>query len=407
MIHGESIKKRYWFLIGAFLLSGIITGQPAYNCLLRAKALLGEGKNDQAIAILSSAIENNKEGRLFTERADAELNLGKYTDAVSDYSVANEMESYSGEYGLARTYALMGDAASAVSHLEKSLSSASRKSEKEIMLDLAFSKIENKPEWRSFWKKSWYSEADNYIAEIEYYVSKGMTGDALSAFEEIEKNYISGPAVEYASALVSLSAGKLSDAIKTITPLSESDPANEKYLRLLARAQEGAGNPAGASVTYTKLIALEVPDAELFIQRAECYKKTGETNKAMADITRYLDIYPENKGALSFAGKLESAEGHNLEAISYFSKNLKLHPNDPECYIDRANSYLLSKSWEWAEKDYSMSLDLAPGNPEVWFNKGIALVNSGKTEDACHDFRQALSLGNKRATEMISRYCIK
>ena len=71
------------------------------------------------------------------------------------------------------------------------------------------------------------------------------------------------------------------------------------------------------------------------------------------------------------------------------------------------NSYLLSKSWDYAAQDYSMSLDLAPGNPDTWLKKGIALVNSGKTEDACHDFRQALSLGSKRATEYISRYCIK
>jgi Flp pilus assembly protein TadD len=54
-----------------------------------------------------------------------------------------------------------------------------------------------------------------------------------------------------------------------------------------------------------------------------------------------------------------------------------------------------------------MSLDLDPENSEAWLNKGIALANSGNTDDACHDFRIALSLGNKRATDYISRYCIK
>jgi len=402
-----SIKRRCRIIIGALLFSGIITGQPAYDCLLKAKALLAEGKNDQAIALLTTALENNKEGRLYSERADAKLNLGNYKDAISDFTSAYGIENSSGEYGLARTYALMGDAANSTAHLEKNLTSAFRKSEKEIMLDPAFSKIENKPEWRTFWKKDWYTGTDKSIAEIEYYVSNGKSGDALSAFTEFEKNYSGSPAVEYAGALINLSAGKYSDVLKVVTSLSESDPVNEKYLRMLAKAQEGSGNPAGASVTYSKLIGMEVPDAELFVQRAECYKKTGETDKATTDLNRYLDIYPESKSALSLAGKMESAQGHNLEAIGYFTKNLKLHPNDPDCYIDRANSYLLSKSWDWAVNDYSMSLDLAPGNPEVWLSKGIALVNSGKTEDACHDFRQALSLGNKRATEYISRYCIK
>jgi Flp pilus assembly protein TadD, contains TPR repeats len=407
MRNRESIKRRCRIIIGALLFSGIITGQPAYDCLLKAKALLAEGKNDQAIALLTTALENNKEGRLYSERADAKLNLGNYKDAISDYTSADRIENSSGEYGLARTYALMGDAANSIAHLEKNLTSAFRKSEKEIMLDPAFSKIENKPEWRTFWKKDWYTGTDKSIAEIEYYVSNGKSDDALSALTEFEKNYRGSPAVEYAGALINLSAGKYSDVLRAVTSLSESDPANEKYLRVLAKAQEGSGNPAGASVIYTKLIGMEVPDAELFLQRAECYKKTGETDKAMADLSRYLDIYPESESALSLAGKMESAQGRNLEAIGYFTKNLKLHPNDPDCYIDRANSYLLSKSWDWAVNDYSMSLDLAPGNPEVWLSKGIALVNSGKTEDACHDFRQALSLGNKHATEYISRYCIK
>ena len=67
----------------------------------------------------------------------------------------------------------------------------------------------------------------------------------------------------------------------------------------------------------------------------------------------------------------------------------------------------MSKSWNWAVKDYSMSLDLQPENPEVWLNNGIALLNSGDIGDACHDFRKAFSMGNKKATELISRNCIK
>ena len=407
MKYREFILKGRQLLIWTFLFSGILTGQPAYDCLLKAKALLSEGKNNEAIRILSTVIETNREGRLYLERANAKLNLGAYNDAISDYTNANNLDNLSGEYGLARAYASIGDAANSVAHLEKCLKSSQRRSEKEIMLDPAFNKIENKPEWRSFWKKDWFTGAEKSIAEIEYCLSKGKTSDASVEFAEFENNYRGSAAVEYTRALISLSSGKYQDVVKTVTSLLESEPANEKYLRLLANAQEGSGNPSGASVTYSKLIGMEIPDAGLFIQRAKCYKKTGETDKAMADINRYLDIFPDSKNALSLAGKLESADGNNLEAIGYFTKNLQLHPNDPDCYIDRANSYLLSRSWEWAAKDYSMALDLSPGNPDAWLNKGIALVNSGNTEDACHDFRQALRLGSKRATEFISRYCIK
>jgi Flp pilus assembly protein TadD len=110
---------------------------------------------------------------------------------------------------------------------------------------------------------------------------------------------------------------------------------------------------------------------------------------------------------LSLAGRAEAASGDNIKALEYFSENLKLHPNDAECYTDRANAYFMSKSWNLAIKDYSMSLDLQPGNPDAWLNKGISLLSEGKTDDACHDFRMSFSLGSKRATEYISRNCIK
>jgi Flp pilus assembly protein TadD len=54
-----------------------------------------------------------------------------------------------------------------------------------------------------------------------------------------------------------------------------------------------------------------------------------------------------------------------------------------------------------------MSLDLKPANSDVWLNKGIALLNSGKVDDACHDFRISFRQGNKRVADYISRNCIK
>jgi tetratricopeptide (TPR) repeat protein len=194
--------------------------------------------------------------------------------------------------------------------------------------------------------------------------------------------------------------------MKDITQLTAGNPGNEKYLRILARTQSAISDHAGASATYSQLIGLGVADAELLVFRAECYKKTGEYDKALKDIERYIEIYPENRMALSMAGKIETASGDNLKALEFFSKNLKLHPDDAECYIDRANSYFVSKTWDLAINDYSMSLDLNPGNSEVWLNKGISHLNSGDVEDACHDFRRAFRLGNKRVTDYISRNCI-
>ncbi len=399
--------KKAGLIFSAFLLSGIISGQQPFDAILKAKAMINKGKADQAVEILTSALKDNKDSRLLTERAEAYILTGDFQDAIADLNSANSLTPSSGDYGLAQIYAMKGDAVTSLYHLRLSLKSTFKKSEKEVMLDPAFNKIDNRAEWRSFWKDEWYSDLEERMSEIEYYISTRNISDAEAVYSDIRKLYADREEVIYAGAEINLSSGKYAEAIKSLTGLLTSEPGNEKYLRTMAKAQSGALNYAGASVWYSKLINQEVPDAELLIMRAECYRKTGETEKARSDIGKYLSIYPEDQKALSMAGKVEAETGNYLKALEYFSENLKLHPNEPACYIDRANTYLVSRSWDWAIKDYSMSLDLDPGNSDAWLNKGVALVSMDKATDACHDFRMALSLGNKRATEFISRYCIK
>lgn len=399
--------KKILTLVLILVVTGTVFGQKTVYYILKARALTEEGKPDLAISLLDRAISETKESGYFTQRAEANILKGNYSAALSDYNEANKLTASSGEYGLARIYSLKGDAGTALYHLELNLNSSFRKGEQEIMLDPAFGVIENRSEWRQFWKKEWYSSTEKSLSEIEYYISAGKADESKAVLSELKQNNPLNDDILYAEALINLAAGKYSEVIKVIYGLTLQYPGNEKYLGLLAKAQTGASNQVAASVIYSQLIGSGVPDAELYILRAECYRKTGETGKALSDIEKYLDLYPENKNALSLAGKVESASGDNLKALEYFSTNLKLHPNDPECYIDRANSYFVSKSWDLAIKDYSMSLDLKPSNSDTWLNKGIGLLNSGKVDDACHDFRKSLSLGNKRASDFISNNCIK
>ncbi|MBK7627380.1 MAG: hypothetical protein IPJ16_09355 [Bacteroidales bacterium] len=399
--------KKIINLIFLLILSVAVSGQQVVDYLLKARAAESEGRPEIAIGYLNKAVEEMKDSRLYTERAAANILKGDYSDAINDYNNANKLSPNSGDYGLARIYAIKGDAKTALYHLELSMKSAYRKKEKEIMLDPAFTGIENRPEWRLFWQKDWYSDVEEGIAEIEYSLTLHKTDESAAILSELKKEYPGNDELIYADALISLSSGKNQDAVNKLTVLLKSNPGNEKYLRLLAKAQFSGSNPSGASITYSQLIDADVADAELFVLRAGCYMKTGENDKALSDLRKYLIYYPADKTALSMAGKAESASGDNLNALKYFSENLKLHPNDAECYIDRANSYFVSKSWEWAINDYAMSLDLNPGNPDAWLNKGISLLNSGKSDDACHDFRKSFSMGNKKASEYISKFCIK
>jgi tetratricopeptide (TPR) repeat protein len=398
---------RFLFIAGLLFVSMINYSQEASDYLLRAKALSDQGKNKDAIELLSGALLKIQDSRFYLLRADVYAASGSYSEAIADYQSANKVNSSSGEYGLSRIYALKNDVKTALYHLDQSISSSFRKNEKEIMLDPAYSVIENTPEWRQFWKKERYSISEQKISEIEYYIATGNKEESARILSEMTTEYPESTSTLYAKALVDFSLLKYSETLTILDKLISDEGKNENYLRLLGKVQMASGNPSGASVTYTTLLNLGLADAKLLITRAECYRKTGEDNKAMVDISKYLELYPDNRDALKLAGKIEVESGDNLKALDFFSKNIKLHPNDPECYTDRANSYFSAKSWEPAINDYSMSLDIQPANSDVWLNKGVALLNMGKIDDACHDFRKSLVLGNKKATPYISRYCIK
>ena len=399
--------KKIIILIWILTIAATVYGQQAVDYVLKARAFTEGGKPDQAINLLNRALSETKESLLYNERAEANMLKGDYSSAISDFNEANKLTPFSGEYGLSRIYSLKGDAGTALYHLEINMNSPFKKGEKEVLLDPAFSTIENRQEWRQFWKKEWYTATEKSISEIEYYISAGKIDESKDVLQELKKSSESNNGMLYAEALIDVASGKNSEAMKVITGLNTENPGDEKYLRILAKAQTGASDAAGASTTYSQLLSSGVADAGLLMLRADCYRKTGETDKALADIRKYLEIYPENGAALGLAGKVEARAGDNLKALEYFSENLKLHPNDPECYIDRADSYFVSRSWDLAINDYSMSLDLKPANSDVWLNKGIALLNSGKVEDACHDFRISFRLGNKRVSDYISRNCIK
>jgi tetratricopeptide (TPR) repeat protein len=399
--------KLIYQAIFTLILSACLQGQGSYDIVLKAKALIERGKPGEAITILDNAAQSAKESRLLLLRAEAYLQLGNTQAAMSDYLEAGRIDPSSGDYGLSRIFALRGDAKGSLEHLERNLQSRYRKSEKEVMLDPAFEKIENTPDWRQFWKTERYSVPETTLQEIEFLIKSGKTGDAVRLAEELNGRFPSDQKTIYARALAEYTAGRYDEALAGINEILANDRNNISALNLMAAMQISSSNYVGASATYSRLIGLETADVSLFLKRAECYRKTGEYNRAEADAGKYLELFPESRQALSLAGRIAAASGDNFKAMNYFSQNLKLNPGDAGCYIERANAYFMSGSWNNAISDYSMALDISPDSPDVWLNKGISLLNSGNTDDACFDFGKALELGNKKAASYISRYCIR
>eukprot|EP01094_Clydonella_sp_ATCC50884_P018019 TRINITY_DN3258_c0_g1_i5.p1 TRINITY_DN3258_c0_g1~~TRINITY_DN3258_c0_g1_i5.p1 ORF type:complete len:125 (-),score=43.23 TRINITY_DN3258_c0_g1_i5:82-456(-) len=89
-----------------------------------------------------------------------------------------------------------------------------------------------------------------------------------------------------------------------------------------------AGHVQQAIVCYSEALMLKDDMPLVLSNRAQCFLKLGEYEKALADSSRVVELEPELvKGWFRKGLSLSGLERHQ-EAVDAFEKALKLAPND-------------------------------------------------------------------------------
>ena len=399
--------KRIILCLSVLLASQLLTGQDLYYDVLKAVSLSGRGEAGAAAALLADRSEINSDAALLAVRGDIFLQAGKIREAKSDFMKAGSLQPGAGLYGLARCAAAEGDAQTAVSLLEAHLKSPLRKSEPEIMLDSAFSKISATPEWRALWKKDWYRVYERKSWEIDHYLKSDHAGMAADVYAELAALYPDLPVTEYCMARILMSQKRFSEAADLLEGITSSGDVPAGWLLSLASARSGEGSYYAAAAVYERLIEARYPSPDLLMLRAGMLLRSGDREAARNEMLKYIEIDPDNTEALGLMGRTLAEEGAIYEALPYLNQNIEKHPGEASAFRLRGDAWLAARSWEKAVEDYTMSLDLDPENGLVNLNLGVALVNCGRSNDACHYLRKARNLGIREATDWLSKHCIR
>lgn len=384
-----------------------MSGQAVSGYYTVAAAYIDRSMYAEAIEIYTGAMEKNDDYRLYTARGKAFLLRGDIDAAINDFSYANMLKPGSGYLGLARAFALAADIPEAIENLKYHLQSDYRLPRKNIMLDTCFRSLEDAPGWRELWKTSWYNRIEEAVAEAEYYISAGKTEEAAKVLSGIEYIYSDRAETDYIKGLVAAAKNNTPLAREQLRRAIEKDGSKYSFWNLYIE-QLISDNDYLAAANACGIALEHFPEkTALILKKSENLYRANDPGPALKQAERYLDLYPGDEEAMRLAGTVSAENGEYNKSLNYFSKNIDNNPGNPQCFTDRAGVYLKIKSWDAAVYDYSMALDLWPRNGDAYYNKGIALINSGKNEKACHDFRMALRYGNRKAASMLSKYCIR
>ena len=402
------MRFRYNILLAFIILQGsIISAQDNNEYLTKAAAFKDRALYSEAITLYTRAMEKSDDYRLFTGRGEAFLMIGETDAAVNDFGMANKLKPGSGYLGLARAYAINNETEKAIANLQHHLQSDFRLPRKEILLDRYLSSLEETPEWRQLWKTEWYNQLEEAVAEIEYYIKAGKIKEAEDILSGVENLYREQPEILYVKGMISDASDKNTEALEYLTKAVAMDDADYNTWKLYIEQLAETGNYISAANACDRALGYFPGETALIFMKSENLRKANDRDRALEAAEEYLGLYPDDELSNRQAGLIAGEKGEYNKALRYFSKNIENHPGKAQCFTDRADIYLKIKSWDAAVYDYSMALDLWPRDGDAYYNMGIALLNSGKTEEACHDFRMALRYGNRKASGMLSKYCIR
>jgi tetratricopeptide (TPR) repeat protein len=135
---------------------------------------------------------------------------------------------------------------------------------------------------------------------------------------------------------------------------------------------------ASIAVTlFLSMTSLCLADVDLCAQNAEL----GRTDEVIRECTKQIkgEVKTDNLSrSYLFRGLAYQVTGRFDEALSDFTKAIKLAPKDDKAYNDRGNTYLIKGRFDQAVSDFNEAIRLNPKNAHAYFNRGPPAILPGR-----------------------------
>jgi tetratricopeptide (TPR) repeat protein len=156
----------------------------------------------------------------------------------------------------------------------------------------------------------------------------------------------------------------------------------------------GANDFAGAVTRFTKSLDT-VETAEAHLERGNAYKGMGQSEKALADWSRAIDLDSSLAAAYTARATHYRLTGEHAKALPDLEQSIRLEPS-VDAYFQRGQVYAELGEHQKAINDYDRSILERRESPYVYLARSIAKRALGDEEGYRADQQKATELGGIR-----------
>lgn len=178
--------------------------------------------------------------------------------------------------------------------------------------------------------------------------------------------------------------GKFGLAIKDLSLVIDSDPNNPNSADIYASraiCYDHVGKYDLALRDYNRAIKLSPSDVELYSGRSRTHALMRQHDRALADINRAIQLDPASGGLFGNRGTLHELTGRDALAIADYNTAIRLAPNEPDRYAQRAEYWIIQKSWKQAEEDLGKAFTLDRNNAGAHCGAAFLYWGSQKSKE--------------------------
>jgi tetratricopeptide (TPR) repeat protein len=132
-------------------------------------------------------------------------------------------------------------------------------------------------------------------------------------------------------------------------------------------------------------------DPDIFVNRGIAREKSNDTQGAIADFRRALQLDPRHALAKQHMGAL-AKETHPDSSLNLLDAAIRDNPNMPFAYAERGFDRMQRGMNREALEDYTEAIRLNPLEEEYFLNRGLIRERLKDLEGAYQDYTQAISL---------------